>query len=262
MALTPQYSPEGTARFMNNEQVDFHAASNNIAPATDVLRARKIKEATIRVLQSYGDGYSHTEAAPKPQQNPEEAYKQRAVAYIQAASRNLTDIRQHKVDTNWNLEHDRMLPRIDIGGILKKTLKLITGDDRQDAHLRMPKRKFLSGVSERELLKAESAIGGALFGDIPAGVSRDFFNLDGTTWIWHQESTENGGQVTTIRYEVQDTGILKAQNGAQYSYLEGRELQDFTTAVNMYYDQVMATVYGHNTQNEQVQKQTDYTLAA
>ncbi len=262
MGLTNQNNYEGTAPFIDNEQVDFRMAGD-IAPAADVLRAREVREATALALQSYASDTNNVdETAPRTAQNPEELYKQQAIAYLQAASRNLTNIRQHRIDTNWNLERDHILPHIDIGNLLKKTLSLITGDNQNDKRLRMPKRRLLSGISERDLLRAESAIGGALFGDIPTGISRDFFNLDATTWIWHQESTTEDRVVSTIRYEIQEGGVLKAQNGAQYSFLEGKELQDFVTAVNMYYDQVMTTVYGQNLESEKEQPQTDYRLAA
>ena len=40
-----------------------------------------------------------------------------------------------------------------------------------------------------------------------------------------------------------EKAILKAQDGAKYSYLEGEELQNFGVAVQMYYEQVMRGVY-------------------
>jgi hypothetical protein len=249
MGLTNQNNYEGTAPFIDNEQVDFRMAGD-IAPAADVLRAREVREATALALQSYASDTNNVdETAPRTAQNPEVQYTQQAVAYIAAVSRNLAHVRQLTTDTNWNLEGDRLLPHFDLSNIFKKTLSLITGSDSRDSDaLRMPRRGFLSGVSEGELLKAESAIGKTLFGEIPSGVSRDFFNLDATTWIWHQESTTDEGAVATTRYEVKDTGILKAQDGAQYSYVEGKELQDLTTAIAMYYDKVMPGIYKRDPQ--------------
>ena len=253
MALTKQYDYEGTAPFIDNEQVDFRMSSSDIAPATDVLRAREVREATTLALQSYANDVNGSEKiASRAVSNPETNYRQQAVAYIKAASRNLTDARQYATDTNWSLEKERLFPRFDFGNVFKKTLSLITGSEpRETEALRMPKRGILSGVTERDLLKAESAVGKTLFGEIPSGVSREFFNLDATTWIWHQESTSNEGGIETTRYEVQDAGILKAQDGAQYSYVEGEELQNLTTAINMYYDEVMSKIYKRDPQTGQ-----------
>ena len=37
--------------------------------------------------------------------------------------------------------------------------------------------------------------------------------------------------------------MLKVQEGARYSYLEGEELQNFGLAVRLYYEQVTRQVY-------------------
>lgn len=128
---------------------------------------------------------------------------------------------------------------------LKKVLELLTGVDTP-ALLTMPKKRLLKGLTERELIQLESAIGRELFGPIPDGHTREFFNLDPNTWIWYEEyinPATGKKQSTTTRYEVRENGILKAQDGAQYSFIEGEELRNLTLAVQMYYERVMREVY-------------------
>lgn len=129
--------------------------------------------------------------------------------------------------------------------IFQKALQLLTGTDYQSL-LKVPKNRPFKSLSERELIQLESDIGSQLFGPIPAGNRREFFCLDKMTWIWYEEwqDVETGKQKsTTTRYEVHDNGILKAQEGAQYSYLDGQELQNLTLAIQMYYEQVARKVY-------------------
>ena len=130
--------------------------------------------------------------------------------------------------------------------IFQKALSLITGGESLKPEFKVPKKiRPLKKLTERELIQLESEIGRDLFGPIPKGHRREFFNLDANTWIWHEEYIDQSGQLqsTTTRYEVQEKGILKAQDGAQYSYIEGDELQNLTVAVQMYYEQVMRSVY-------------------
>ena len=97
----------------------------------------------------------------------------------------------------------------------------------------------------RSLIRREAKIGGELFGPIPEGVRREFFCLDEHTWIWHEEWLDQNRklQSATTRYEVQDAGILKVQAGSRYNYLEGQELTNFMTAINVYYERVMRELY-------------------
>jgi hypothetical protein len=129
--------------------------------------------------------------------------------------------------------------------IFQKALQLLTGTDYQSV-LKVPKTRPLKSLSKRELIQLESDIGSQLFGPIPAGNRREFFCLDKITWIWYEEwqDVETGKQkATTTRYEIHDNGILKAQEGAQYSYLEGEELKNITLAIQMYYEQVARDIY-------------------
>lgn len=132
-----------------------------------------------------------------------------------------------------------------MSSVFNKALQLLTGNDEQSSLLKLPKRPF-KGLTERELLQLESDIGSRLFGPIPAGNRREFFCLDPTTWIWYEEwqDVETGKQKsTTTRYEIHENGILKAQDGAQYSYLEGEEHRNLALAIQMYYEQVARQIY-------------------
>jgi hypothetical protein len=132
-----------------------------------------------------------------------------------------------------------------MSSVLKKALKLLVGDDL-GFDLRLPARKrVLKTLTERELLTLESEVGSKLFGPIPAGHRREFFCLDEQTWIWHEEWIDEAKklQISTIRYEINEHGVLKVQEGARYSYLDGEELQNFGVAIRMYYEQVAREVY-------------------
>ena len=122
--------------------------------------------------------------------------------------------------------------------LLQKTLELLTGIPAKT------KRPFRS-LTERQLIELESQIGRELFGPIPAGHTRDFFCLDEKTWVWHEtwKDENNKAQMLTTRYEVQPQGILKAQNGRSYKYIEGEELRNLAVAVRLYYEQTMRQVY-------------------
>lgn len=133
-----------------------------------------------------------------------------------------------------------------MASIFSKALSLITGDEISEP-LKVPKKlaRPFKKLTERELIQLESEIGRTLFGPIPEGGRREFFNLDAKTWIWHEEYNDQAGikQSMTTRYEVQGDKILKAQDGAHYSYLDEDELRNFAVAVQMYYEQVMRGVY-------------------
>lgn len=131
--------------------------------------------------------------------------------------------------------------------IFKKAIQLIVGDpDANLPILAMPKRRPTKRLTERELLQLESEIGATIFGDLPQDHHRQFFCLDETTWIWHEEKKNpKTGKLEqhTIRYEVQDNAILKIQEGARYSYLEGEELTNLITAIRIYHERVMRDIY-------------------
>jgi len=130
--------------------------------------------------------------------------------------------------------------------LFKKALTLIVGDPSKQPVLKMPKNRPLKKITERELLQLESEIGAKIFGDIPAGANRQFFCLDEKTWIWHEQAKNpKTGKLEehTIRYEVHENGVLKVQEGARYSYLEGDELNNLVIATRVYYERVAREVY-------------------
>lgn len=117
-------------------------------------------------------------------------------------------------------------------------LKFITGTDD-------PLKAFRSRPTRRQLIQRESEIGGQLFGSVPEGHHRQFFNLDSTTWIWYEEWTDEKGvpQSLTTRYEVHPNGVLKVQDNAPYYFIEGQELVNLTMAIRTYYERVSREVY-------------------
>lgn len=134
--------------------------------------------------------------------------------------------------------------------IIKKALTLLTGEQDPATVLKMPTIRPFKKLTERELIQLESEIGRTVFGPVPVGQRREFFNLDASTWIWHEEFTLDDGTLKsmTTRYEIKDNGILKAQDGKEYSYIEGEELRNLTLAVHSYYEKVMRGVYKRDPQ--------------
>lgn len=105
------------------------------------------------------------------------------------------------------------------------------------------------GVTRRDLIRLESEIGRELFGPIPDGHRREFFNLDDETWVWHEEwndAVTGKHQEVTTRFETHPNGILKVQDGQPYRFIEGEELQYFVKATQLYYERVMTEVYHLN----------------
>lgn len=104
-------------------------------------------------------------------------------------------------------------------------------------------------ISERELIARESAIGGELFGPVPRGGRREFFNLDPKTWLWHEESLDPKTKkkiIRTVRYELHDDYILKVEDGPKYSKVHGQELENFTQATRLYFERTMHEIYNRD----------------
>lgn len=134
--------------------------------------------------------------------------------------------------------------------LLRKTYVLLVGSEPASLpsapSFRMPKKaRRPRRLTKRELIQRESEIGGQLFGDVPKGHRREFFNLDPKTWIWYEEWNDQSGKrrTTTTRYEVHDNGILKAQEGARYNFIEGEELENFMLSTRLYYERVTKEIY-------------------
>lgn len=123
-----------------------------------------------------------------------------------------------------------------------KLVALITGDPAPSVGRR-------SKLTRRDLIKMESEIGGRLFGLVPKGHQRDFFCLDKNTWVWHEQYIDPSSRKklsTTIRYEVQDKGVLKIQEGQPYRFVEGQELNNLVWAMHLYYEEVARGIYNYD----------------
>lgn len=99
---------------------------------------------------------------------------------------------------------------------------------------------------EKQLIQTESQIGGAIFGQVPAGVKRDFFCIDERTWVWSDSWTEQDGTIGgfQIKYELQDgEKVLKFVDGQARGYIKGQELDNLLTAINTYHDRVLSQLY-------------------
>lgn len=129
---------------------------------------------------------------------------------------------------------------------LKNISHLIIGDEvRTPTGVRVSRKKAPSELTERDLLRLESKIGATLFGPVPKGRTREFFCLDETTWIWHEEWKDEKGveRQSSVRYEIHPNGILKVSDGPRYQFLEGDELKNFAAATKLYYEQTAVQIY-------------------
>ncbi len=102
-----------------------------------------------------------------------------------------------------------------------------------------------SQSSRHELIYQESEIGGRLFGPLPSGHYRQFFNLDRYTWVLYEEWTDENNEIQSITtsYEVHDKGILKVEENRRYYYLEGEELTNLIASIRRYYETVSREMY-------------------
>lgn len=139
---------------------------------------------------------------------------------------------------------------------LKKTLKLLIGSENPSSvGVAMPLRpRPHKQLTERQLIQMESEIGAQLFGPIPEGHTRQFFNLDRTTWVWYEQwkdpLTGKPRELIT-KYEIHPSGILKVQEGARYTFITGQELDNFVLAVQLYYERIMREIYKRDPQTGQ-----------
>ena len=147
------------------------------------------------------------------------------VAYISAISRSLPSLRDAGVVMGAVVEQpsENWFKKLLVGGA----------------------KPAVTTLSQRELIEREAVVGGTLFDAIPAGHRREFFCLDDHTWVWHEEWVDENDQrqVTSTRYEVHTSGILKAQNAAVYKFIDGPELENLVVATRLYYEKVAQTIY-------------------
>lgn len=118
--------------------------------------------------------------------------------------------------------------------MIQKFLKLISGQGHEERRAEL----------YRNLIRHEAQIGGKLFGPVPEGGKREFFCLDERTWIWHEEWQENGQlKSKTTRYDVRPNGILKAQDGSSYRYVDKEEARHLRDAASLYKQRVNSELY-------------------
>ena len=93
-------------------------------------------------------------------------------------------------------------------------------------------------------INAESELGRTIFGAIPAGHQREFFEHRKNVWIWHESWNELGERKEiTLRYEVRPEGVFKKMNNSGYVKLEGAELANFRAATKKYLELIKAELY-------------------
>ena len=94
-------------------------------------------------------------------------------------------------------------------------------------------------------MNLESKWGGTIFGPIPDGHQREFFEHKKNVWIWYESWLNPAGveQEMIVRYEVRPAGVFKRVAGQKYEKLVGSELDNFCTATKSYLDLIKAKLY-------------------
>lgn len=107
------------------------------------------------------------------------------------------------------------------------------------------KIRYTNRLSYDDLVNAESELGRTLFGPIPEGHQREFFEHRKNIWIWHESWLDEAGveRSTTIRYEVRPEGVFKKAAEQDYVRLTGDELENFRTAAKSYLALVKEKLY-------------------
>ena len=108
-----------------------------------------------------------------------------------------------------------------------------------------PLRKTQLKITESDLINSESAIGGTIFGPIPAGHRREFFLYKANTWIFHEawKGSDGKSKETTITYQVKKSGVFKSPLGMEYVQIKGAELDNFLNAAREYRKLIVAKLY-------------------
>ena len=99
----------------------------------------------------------------------------------------------------------------------------------------------------RNLIRHEAKIGGRLFGKIPKGTRREFFCLDGRTWVWHEEWDDQNHEhhSRTTRYDVRSNGIYKDQDSQPYQLVSLDEAHNLYRAACLYEQQMNDELYNY-----------------
>ena len=104
---------------------------------------------------------------------------------------------------------------------------------------------YSNKLTYEELINAESALGKTIFGPIPEGHQREFFEYRKNVWIWHESFVDPAGvmQNMTVRYEVRPDGVFKRPNNGNYRKIEGVELENFRRAASIYLNLIKTKLY-------------------
>ena len=107
--------------------------------------------------------------------------------------------------------------------VLEKTVKKArTKIDSIKADLKNYHSTVRPRLTTEDLINAESEFGRLIFGPIPAGHRREFFEHKKNVWIWHESWPNQFGDIEqmTIRYEVRPNGVFKRSSGGIYQKIE------------------------------------------
>ena len=95
-----------------------------------------------------------------------------------------------------------------------------------------------------DLINAESELGKTIFGPIPDGHERAFFEQRKNVWIWHESWLEQGRRKDSmIRFEVRPEGVFKRMDGGKSQVIVGAELENFRQALHAYLNLVEKELY-------------------
>ncbi len=111
--------------------------------------------------------------------------------------------------------------------------------------LRPKSARYTNKFTYEDLINAESELGRTLFGPVPEGHRREFFESRRNVWIWHESFINDLGKLEemTIRYEVRPTGVFKKPVGGSYEKITGTELDNFRKAARGYLELVKTKLY-------------------
>ena len=117
-------------------------------------------------------------------------------------------------------------------------------DNRNSGYHGNPHR-YSNRLTYEELINAESKLGKTIFGPVPPGHTREFFEYRKNIWIWHESFVDINGvtQDMTIRYEVRPEGVYKRPNNGSYSRIDGAELDNFRKAAKAYLQLIKTRLY-------------------
>lgn len=125
---------------------------------------------------------------------------------------------------------------------LKKTIRMPFLKKKQGK----VRPRYSNKLGYDDLMNLESQWGGTLFGPIPAGHQRMFFEHKKNVWVWYEGWLDAAGsfQETTVRYEVRPAGVFKrTAAGQKYEKLSGAELDNFRTAAKNYLELIKTKLY-------------------